>query len=162
MTANTSITITGIQDTLRELRKVEPDLRKAFDRRYKDILKPVIDTAKGLIPELPLSGLARSWQKGRLAPWDRRAVQRSITSKVDTRRGQTAVMRIQMKSAGGSVFDMAGRRRDNTFARRLEGKGFGGASRVMWSAYNRRENDVDRQINELVDDLTRTVNERLR
>ncbi len=71
-------------------------------------------------------------------------------------------MKIQMKSPAGSVFDMAGRRRDNPLARRLEGKGWGSASRVMWNAYNRRENEVDRQLNELVDDLIKTVNERLR
>jgi hypothetical protein len=162
MTATTDITIIGIRDTLKELKQIDPELRKGFDRRYKQITQPVIDAAKNLIPELPLSGMARSWQKGRLGPWDRRVVQRSITSKVDTRRGQTAIMRIQLKSAAGSVFDMAGRRRDNPFARRLEGKGWGGASRVMWNAYNRRENEVDRQLNELVDDLIKTVNERLR
>ncbi len=162
MTANTSITITGIQDMLKELKKFEPDLRKAFDRRYKDILKPVIDTAKTLVPIQPLSGFSRSWDKGRIMPWDQRAIVRSITATVSTRRNATATMKIQMKSPAGSVFDMAGRRRDNAFARRLEGKGFGQASRVMWAAYNRRENEVDRQLNELVDDLTRTVNERLR
>jgi hypothetical protein len=159
MTVTNSIEIVGLKETLKELNQLEPDLRKEFNRRYRNIVKPIVDDAKTNTPTLPLSGLARNWQKGRLAPWNQAEVRRSIISKVDTRRTATTVMKVTMKSAAGSVFDMAGRRTNNQLATSLQR--FGSASRLMWAAYNRRRSDLEANIQQLVKDLTDAVNQRL-
>lgn len=159
MTVDNRIEIVGLKEVLKELNKLEPDLRKAFNRQFRELVAPIVNDAKTNIPTTPLSGFNRNWQKGRLGPWDQAAVKRSITSKVDTRRTAQSVMKITLKSASGSVFDMAGRRTNNPLATQL-GK-FGSASRVMWAAYNRQRNALETNIQQLVKDLIEAVNQRL-
>lgn len=159
MTTTTSIQIVGLKETLKELNKIEPELRKDFNKRGRNIVAPVVNDAKTNIPTLPLSGFARSWRKGQLTPWDQAAVKRSIVARIDTRRGAVAVLKVTMKSAGGSVFDMAGRRSNNPLATQLNK--FGNASRVMWAAYTRHQDTIEKGIQELSNDLTEAVNRRL-
>jgi hypothetical protein len=155
----TQIQIIGLKETLKELNRIEPELRKDFNKRGRDILTPIVNDAKTNIPTLPLSGFARSWRKGEITPWDQSKVRRSIATKIDTRRNAVAVLKVTMKSAAGSVFDMAGRRRANPLATQLNRYGL--ASRVMWAAYNRHQDTIEKGIQELANDLTEAVNRRL-
>jgi hypothetical protein len=168
MTASAGITVVGVKETLRELSKLEPDLRKEIVKDFKQIVKPVIDEVRGNLPtEPPLSGFARSWKGGAIFPWGTTTVSKSIAAKVDTRkRGNSlAVLKVVLKSAGGTVADMAGKRGGSTprgqiMIAELE-KRFGRASRFMWPGYERRAQDVQDEIEKVADKIADATSRRL-
>jgi|OM-RGC.v1.021978983 hypothetical protein len=167
MTASTSVTVVGVKDALRELGKIEPDLKKQIQKDVKTILRPVVDEAKRAMPATPLSGMARSWKRGVLFPYDQAQVQRSIGARFNTRkRGNSlAVIAVVMKSAAGTIYDMAGKRGGKTPQGRamianLEAR-FGKASRGMWPAYERNADAVNEAMERVVDVVTDAANRRI-
>ena len=167
MTASTSVTVVGVKDALRELGKIEPDLKKQIQKDVKTILRPVVDEAKRAVPAMPLSGMARSWKRGVLFPYDQAQVQRSIGARFNTRkRGNSlAVIAVVMKSAAGTIYDMAGKRGGKTLQGRamianLEAR-FGKASRGMWPAYERNADAVNEAMERVVDVVTDAANRRI-
>lgn len=167
MTASTSVTVVGVKDALRELGKIEPELKKQIQKDVKTILRPVVDEAKRAMPATPLSGMARSWKRGVLFPYDQAQVQRSIGARFNTRkRGNSlAVIAVVMKSAAGTIYDMAGKRGGKTPQGRamianLEAR-FGKASRGMWPAYERNADAVNEAMERVVDVVTDAANRRI-
>ena len=171
MTASTSVTVVGVKDALRELGKIEPDLKKQIHKDVKTILRPVVDEAKRAMPATPLSGMARSWRpdvrRELLFPYDQAQVQRSIGARFNTRkRGNSlAVIAVVMKSAAGTIYDMAGKRGGKTPQGRamianLEAR-FGKASRGMWPAYERNADAVNEAMERVVDVVTDAANRRI-
>jgi len=167
MTASTSVTVVGVKDALRELGKIESELKKQIQKDVKTILRPVVDEAKRAVPAMPLSGMARSWKRGVLFPYDQAQVQRSIGARFNTRkRGKSlAVIAIVMKSAAGTIYDMAGKRGGKTPQGRamianLEAQ-FGKASRGMWPAYERNADAVNEAMERVVDVVTDAANRRI-
>ena len=71
MPVSTHMEIAGIQDTLRALREVDPELQKEFRRNIAVVVAPMIADAKSKYQAMPLSGMARKWsQDGREKfPW---------------------------------------------------------------------------------------------
>ncbi len=53
MTTNVSIEIVGAKQAIIGLRKVDPELRKAFNRNVKEVVKPVVDEMKRSYPQMP-------------------------------------------------------------------------------------------------------------
>lgn len=161
-------TVIGIKETLRELNKIEPELRAEIIKDFRQVVKPVIQEVRGSLPnQPPLSGFARTWKAGKIFPWDTGVVSKSVTSKIDTRkRGNAlAVMKVIMKSAGGTVADMAGKRGGSTnrgqiMIANLERK-FGRASRFMWPAYERKANEIEGGVEAIVEKVTDATNRRL-
>jgi hypothetical protein len=170
VTVESSITIVGIKEALRELQKVEPDLAKEIKKEYKTIVKVLVDDIKSTIQDRPLSGFARAWEyKGRkIGPWDQSAVIKSIIPRFSNRkRGNSlAVFSVTMKSPFGAVADMAGRKNDPETAwgavmiRALSSK-FGKPSRGMWPAYERNASEINKNLEVVVDKLTDAANRRL-
>ena len=167
MTASTSVTVVGVKDALRELGKIEPDLKKQIQKDVKTILRPVVDEAKRAMPVTPLSGMARSWKRGVLFPYEQAQVQRSIGARFNTRkRGNSlAVIAVVMKSAAGTIYDMSGKRGGKTPQGRamianLEAR-FGKASRGMWPAYERNADAVNDAMERVVDVVTDAANRRI-
>jgi hypothetical protein len=167
MSASTTVTVVGVKDALRELGKIEPDLKKQIQKDVRTILKPVVDEAKRMMPQLPLSGFARTWKRGVLFPYEQAAVQRSIGARFNTRkRGNAlAVIAVVMKSPAGTIFDMAGRKGGKTpqgaaMIRSLNAR-FGKASRGMWPAYEKNADQVNKAMEQVVDVVTEAANRRL-
>ena len=185
MSASASIQVVGVKDTLRELGKIEPELKKQITKDVKTILRPVVDEAKRAMPQMPLSGFARTWKpKGTsLFPYEQAAAQRSIGARLNTRkRGNAlAVIAVVMKSPAGTIFDVAGRktsgrvqqtskvgshgRRVGTVGgphmiRALEAR-FGKASRGMWPAYERNATAVNKAMEDVVGVIVEAINRRL-
>lgn len=168
MAVSTGITVVGAKETLRELSKIEPELRKEIIKDFKQVVAPVVEEAKRAVPSnAPLSGFMRSWKGGKVFPWDGSAVLKSIAAKVDTRkRGNAlAVLKVQLKSAAGTVADISGKRGGSTAAgaqmiRNLEQR-YGKASRFMWPSYERRAKDIERGVRGLVDQVAEATSRRL-
>ena len=168
MSANTSITVTGVKETLRELSKIEPDLRKEIVSDFKQIVKPVVDEARGNLPAAPpLSGFARSWKGGAIFPWTTTVVAKSIVAAVDTRRrgNALAVLKVVMKSPAGTVADMAGKRGGTTprgvqMIAALQ-KRYRQASRFMWPAYDRQSANIEDELVKVVEKVADATSRRL-
>jgi hypothetical protein len=158
------VRVIGIQHALKQLHKINPELRKQFTKRYKDITKPVVAQAKAAFPsDPPLSGMGRPHT--RLGGWDGGLVRKGVIAKINTRKGrgqEVAVFVIQQRTGWGSIFDIAGRSNASSqFVQNLMGKGYGGASRAMWPAYESNATAVQAAVIELVADVRDTVNRNL-
>ena len=156
-----AVTVVGVKETLRELQRIEPDLAKQIKADVKRITASVVADAKSTVPNDVLSGFARQWQGGRLTPYSGEQVRKTIMTRFSNRRrGATAVFAVVMKSAIGTVVDMAGRSSTGNLAQALDRK-FGRASRIMWPAYERNATQVEQDLAGVVDVITREANARL-
>lgn len=142
------VEIVGVKEALKELRRIDPELRKQFNRDAKQIVAPIVTTAKNKYPAELLSGMSRNWtQRGnKKFPYNAAAARRGITVKVDTRRKGGAAIAVIQKDPAASIADIAGRRHANRLATNLEGKGFGNASRFMWPAAEKNLSQVSREM----------------
>ncbi len=160
MTVQTKVEVVGAKEAIRGLRKIDPELRKQFNRDVKAIAAPVIDAARGNYPALPLSGMSRTWtQRGRsLFPWSQSAVRRGVTVKIDTSKRAVAAIKIRQTEPAANIYELAGKRASNpaglAFIRNLETR-FGRAQRVLWPAYERNAERV-------TDEMRKTVLQALR
>ena len=164
MSVTTSVNVFGVQSALKELNKINPKLRREYTKRYKDIVKPVVTQAKAKFPsEAPLSHMARP--HARLGGWDGGLVKKGVIAKINTRKGRTdevAVFMIQQRTGWGSIFDIAGRNNASSqFVQNLMSKGYGGASRAMWPAYESNAIQIQGAVIDLVGDVMRDVNRNL-
>jgi len=162
MAVDSTVTIVGVKETLRNLQKLEPDTAKAIKAEFKQIVKPIVDAAKPQVRELPLSGFARNWKGGKILPWDKSAVQKSIIARFSNRkRGNSlAVFSVTMKSPAGTIFDMAGKASSNRLAAALD-QIAGKPSRLMWPTYERHADQVNENLARLVEKITDEANRRL-
>lgn len=156
-----TVQVQGLKETLRDLQKLEPELRKQINKDIRRTVKPVADNINSNIPGAPpLSGMDHSGRTG----WNRR---KAVVVKMDTRKPRryvdkpgrtiTSVVRITTKDAPTAIVDMAGkaggsasqapqaRRRpnfDNALTSRL-----GSPSRFMWRD---TENQIELVSQELI------------
>lgn len=162
MAVDTSVTLTGIKETMRELQKLEPDLAKEIKKDFKQIVAPIVKEARTQVVSMPLSGFARNWKAGKLLPWDESAIRKSIIARFSNRRrgNSLAVFSVTMKSPAGTIFDMAGRKSANRLATALDSL-YGRASRLMWPTYERHAEAVNTNLRQLTDKITDATNRRL-
>lgn len=159
-TAN--IQVTGIKETLRELQKLNPELRKTFNNQYKVILEPTVADIRSRIPsEAPLSGFERPYKKN--GPYMGGKVQKGVKTKIDTRKpkSDTGVVEVTafaiiQRTGWGAIFDMAGRSSTSVLSTNL-GRRYGVASRSMWPAVIAHQDQIESDMSKLVDDVMTAV-----
>ena len=159
MTTKVSIDVVGAKQAIIGLRKLDPELRKEFNRNVRDVVKPVVDEMKRAYPQMPLSGMRRGWRPGdrfQAFPYDQRRAQRGVRYKIDTSRKAVSIIRIQQSDPGTVIFETVGRRGSTSFSRRLSAFA-GPATRVIWPAWEKNETRVQAEIRKLVLDAARTV-----
>ena len=163
MTTTANISLVGVEDAIKALRKIDPELRKQFNRDAKDIAQPAIVEAQRNYPEIPLSGMARQWQsKGRvLFPYVAAKARRGAKVKVDTSRKTSNVILIQQTDPGAIIFETAGRRTNNILGRSL-GTVAPTETRVLSKAVDANRGRLEAGFERLVRDVMRTVNEETR
>lgn len=155
MTVTTNIEIVGAKEAIKSLRKIDPELRKQFNRDVKAIAAPVIDAAKGNYPTMPLSGMSRTWNQGTrsLFPWSQSAAMRGVSVKIDTGKRAVAAIKIRQTDPAANIYELAGKRANNpkgaAFIRNLETR-FGRAQRVLWPAYERNAERVSDEMRKTV------------
>lgn len=129
MTVSTSVKIVGLEETLKELRKVEPQYVKDFRKRARVFANDAVVSAKKEFdhqaqgwqePGLPLRGMKRGRLiAGRNITWDARKARRSVKFKLGgpakkSRVGKSYRMfAIIQADAAGAIYDMAGKRNSN-------------------------------------------------
>ena len=159
-----TIKVYGVKAALKELNKINPSLRRQFTKRYKDIVKPVLQAAKLDFPKSPpLSGMGRPHT--RLGGWDGGLVAKGVVAKIDTRKGRSdnvGAFFIVQKTGWGSIYDIAGRKNPGSqFVQNLAANGHGSASRVMWPAYLQNANQIQLSVLDLVGDVMEETNRKL-
>lgn len=155
-----SIQVQGLQESLRVLGRLEPELKKEFARNVQRIVRPLKDTIDGRVPkQAPLSGWDHNGAKG----WAPKKVSVRTDTRLPRRRrpgfvGTSAlnVIKITTKGSSVAIADMAGKangassrrspkyQRPN-FARALTAR-LGEPSRFMWR-------DVEDSIRLITDEL---------
>jgi hypothetical protein len=167
MTTTTNITVFGVKEALKELRNIDPDLRKQINVKAKDIAKPATDAIKAQYPAKLLSGMSSKWNsRGRqLFPYDQTAARKGVVVTVDTGRKSRSVIRIDQKNPAAAIIDMAGKQggknpQGAAFIGNLTAL-FGQPSRVMWPTYDRQAAQVNQKMFDVVKDLMVTLNRNL-
>ena len=112
------VKVTGVKETLKALRKVQPEAAKAVSKEVRAAARPVVSKAKGYAPsQAPLSG----WGKAE-GLWANRVYSGSqVKSKIGfgtsptkpNRSGFSYTAYIYNKSVAGAIYETAGRKNPN-------------------------------------------------
>jgi hypothetical protein len=104
-----SVTLRGVDTTLRALKIIDPEAMKALRVGFKDAATPILNKAKSNVPARPLSGWG-GWindKDGRDLSWDSSKVQRGLRSKVSVSK-KRAGLQLVNASPAGAIWEMAG------------------------------------------------------
>jgi hypothetical protein len=165
-----TVEVIGVKETLRDLRTLEPELRKQFNKDAKKVAEPIVSDAKRRYPAQLLSGMARNWSvRGRqIFPYSQTAAARGVSVKVDTGRRSTNVITVIQKNPAAAIIDMAGK---GNGSERKQPQGdrfvsaltlnFGQPSRVMWPAAESRLDQVQAAMVEWAMAAAEEVNKKL-
>jgi hypothetical protein len=136
-----SVEVSGVKSAIKELRKIDPELRKQFNKDAKAVVKPVVDEAKGSYPDVVLSGMSRAWTQNGVQkfPYSARKARSGVKLKVDTRGKAVSIINVATEQPGRrAIIDMAGKRGGTDSRRGREclvqnlTEKAGRPSRVMW------------------------------
>jgi hypothetical protein len=150
---------------LKALKSIDPELRKAFVRRVKEIGKPVETAIKSNLPTIaPLSGMNNA---GRLG-WNVGKISNSTTLSFKATGSKTAevtpLLSVRANSAATAMADIAGRkgsgstRAGKVLIARLNA--IRAASRYVWPAGEGASKGIEDQIQSTIDEASKVVNDR--
>ena len=147
MTTNTSIQVVGVRDAIRSLNKVEPGLRKQFVQDANLIAQPAIQEVQRGYTKVPLSGMARKWEKDnrKIFPFSVARAVSGVKLKVDASREATSLIYITQTNVAAAVFEAAGRANPNSLGDSL-GQLKPGHTRVLGPAVFRKRREIEREI----------------
>jgi hypothetical protein len=169
-----SIEVKGLQESLRTLGKLEPELKKEFAKNVQRIVRPLKNTIDERIPRSsPLSGWDHNGPKG----WNPKKVAVRTDTRLPRRRpgsvgGSTLqVIKIVTKGSSVAIADMAGKAGGNSskapaarqrpnFSRALTAA-LGEPSRFMWRDIDRSVDEIAKQLEPLIRDVERATNQAL-
>ena len=154
-----SISVDGLESTLKTLQKIQPEVKKQFFKDAKLIVKPAIDEAKGAYRSDYLSGMSRAWApSGRsIFPWSQSSAVKGVAVVTSLSKKQDAVLTIVQKDAAAAIFDMAGKRTTNPLGNALNA--FQTPSRVMWRAYENNAGPIEAEMSKSVDEVMARVSQ---
>jgi hypothetical protein len=158
--------VVGLKEALKELNQIDKKLRRQVTKDFKEIVQPVIQEAYSRLPvNPPLRGMKYSWkgQSGKeLMHWQPMMVRKNLKAftsgkKVrDTGLGfkqNLGVFGIRWGGPQGTIFDMA---KKGNLGRELSQK-YGDPSRIVYRAYEVKQNEVEGQLKQLVSKVMRSV-----
>lgn len=155
MAAEFRAEVEGTKRVIAALNKVDPELRKQFNKDARQVVKPLMDDAKQRYTRVPLSGFNRRWKD--ITPRTIGRYRSGVTFKVNTSKKRETVFTVLQRNAAASVFDMAGRKQNNQLSRSLEAAGWGAPSRVMWPAAEATGEAVRDELLDLVTEAARRL-----
>lgn len=155
-----TIRVDGVKETIASLKKIDPELRKTFNRQVKEIAKPIITAAQGRYrsQDFP-SGTARAWnQRGRpIFPLDTQKAVRGVTAQISTSRRSASTIAVVQKNAGAAVFEFAA---SGNLGAAFNSKN-GAPARVMWPAADSAQNAVSAEMARYVEEVSDMINKEL-
>jgi hypothetical protein len=156
--------VEGGKETLKTLRKLDPEARKQFTKDAKRIAAPIVDEAKIAYPQQMLSGMKHKWtDRGReLFPYDSAAARRGVTVKIDTRARSKSLIKVIQKNPAASIIETAGAKTPSNFERQLTLKLGRRPSRVMWPAAEKNLTKVSGEMEASLKEVEREIERLLR
>ena len=156
--------VEGGKETLKTLRKLDPEARKQFTKDAKRIAAPIVDEAKIAYPQQILSGMKHKWtERGReLFPYDSAAARRGVTVKIDTRARSKSLIKVIQKNVAASIIEKAGSKTPSNFERQLTLKLGRRPSRVMWPAAEKNLTKVSGEMEASLKEVEREIERLLR
>lgn len=151
-----TVRIEGVKETIRELSKVDPEIRRSFNRNVKAIMKPAIDVAqqKYRSEQYP-SGTARNWKNK--FPLDGNQAARGTKASIKTTKKDSDTLMVVQTNAGGAIFEFA-----NTGSLGAAFRTKNGApARTLWPSVNSRRNQITDKMTELIRNVEAEINARL-
>jgi len=170
-----TIKVEGLNETLRDLRKIEPKLRRAMLKKMRDDVKPLADAINNRIPATPPIRGFRHDGRTAWATKQRAVVRTSFKKpKKDINAVSTeiplSVVKVMSQGAAVSIADMAGKGNGRNDRRAVPpqmkrpnlGQDLpGGPSRYFWKDIERMMPEVERRLTETVRDVTMEANREL-
>ena len=164
--------INGLNEALRILRYVDPQLRREVDKEMKAIIgRDVVPFAQRLYPATDRVGFWGKWRGG----YDQNRVQRGVKVSVKTtgKAGQVAGYRLTQSNAAGVIFAFTGKESDGQKPTKKDGSGnsapfhaklrsFGRPQRALWPAVLENRDKLEDSVRDAVDYLIETINKELR
>lgn len=163
MTASINLEIGGAKDAIKALRRIDPELRKQFNRDAAEIMKPALDRIKASYPEKLPSGMQRAWKMRSgfdQFPYDVKKMRRGVKFKIDTRRKSSTVMRLVQTEPSAVFIEFVGRKQMPQISKILT-MFYGPPGRFMWPAAEKAIPDVIDQLKKRVYKATRDVQDAL-
>jgi len=168
-----TIQVKGVAETMRELGKINPSLKRQLNKDIRGILKPMLNEINQSIPSSPpLSGMAHNgrtgWpnRKNALIKIDSRKPRRGLNS-IGTK-APVNIVRIVTKGAPVAIVDMAGKsngtksRRETKYQRPNFGRALpGDPSRFMWKNAEKTIASVEREMNDTIKAVVFRANQEL-
>jgi hypothetical protein len=162
-----SVEVSGVKNAIKELRKIDPELRKQFNKDAKEVVRPVIEAAKANYPATFLSGMSRAWTQGGKPkfPYSQSKAKSGVRLKVDTRGKAVSIINVVQNNPAAVIVDMAGKkggksRRGEVFIANLTEKA-GRPSRVMWPAFESNETQVQFAMVQLINSVMERVDKEI-
>lgn len=163
MSVGTSVQVVGVKDTLKELRQLDPELRKQFARDVRQIAKPLTDEAKSLYGRSLPSGFGRQWHQGQrqLFPWQPSKARSGVTVKISTSQRSRSVISVRQNNPAASIIEFAGTETQSGFASQLTLVFGRTRGKVMWQAADRKLSDITAEVELAVQAGSRVVQKKL-
>ena len=162
MTVNTTITVSGVKETINALKKIDPQLQKDFRAKANEIAQPAIKAAQDKYTQIPLSGMAYKWtsKDRRLFPFSVDKAKNGVKLRIDTRRNAVGVILIEQKDPATAIFETAGRANSNRLGDQL---GFVGAgrTRLIGPAVYKARRGIETEMEKMILDTARVVRQAL-
>jgi hypothetical protein len=149
--------VTGAKEALAELRKLDQTLYKAALKDIRQAAKPMSAAISSAVPaSAPLRGFDHAGRTG----WRARGVRTArikLNGRKDRQANRWPLVRVQLTSIAGSIYDMAGRGSSNQLATALGGS----PSRAVWPAADRTLPQVTADVHASLERAAAQVNRRL-
>jgi hypothetical protein len=119
-----SVGVVGLKESLKQLNKIAPTLRRQITKDYVQIMQPVVDTVQKIIPTIPpVTGMSKGWKTSsglEMLPasgWNGNKAQKLLKPKINTRKVKefqgnvenVGTFGLVLKGYVNTVVDMAGR-----------------------------------------------------
>ena len=159
MTASAQIEVVGAKEAIKALRRIDPAMRKQFNKDAASIVKPALDEIKKAYPDKLRSGMMREWKMKsgyQQFPYDANKIRKGVKFKIDTRRKNSTVMRIVNTEPQAVFIEFVGRKSFPAISKVLTFY-YGQAGRFMYPAVEKALPQVENQLRRRVIQATRDV-----
>lgn len=153
--------IEGVKDTIKALRRIDPELRKEFNLKVKAIAAPMTDAMKSEYSDNRFpSGTKRKWstKDGRkLFPLTAAKAQNGVRVKINTSYRDRNAFYVMQANPAAAIFDMAGKKNLNGLGSAFSSKFGKEPSRVMWPVAEQKIRDLQDGIKDLVEETEKVI-----
>jgi hypothetical protein len=169
------VEVDGLNDALRTLRYIDPQLRRQVDKQMKETVgKDIVPFARRLYPADDRVGNWGRWPRG--TGYRQASVRRGVKLRIKTtgRQDQISGLFLTNSNGPGVIFSTAGKKTSGTAPTRTDNgsgnsaafidrlKRFGEPMRALWPAVLEKRDTLESNVNKAVDDLMKTINKELR